>query len=71
MNHQTVDTPPVDVISSIEAIRERKTELLFEFLRQKFEMDRQLRLLTVSEELAALNRAHELALNEVFLQQAK
>jgi hypothetical protein len=71
MKHQNTDALPVDVRSSVEAIRERRTELLFEYLKQKFELDRQLRLLNVSEQLATVNREHERALNEVFLKMSK
>ncbi|BCG46799.1 hypothetical protein GEOBRER4_n1613 [Citrifermentans bremense] len=62
---------PEDIHSSLRAIREQKTQLLFRYLKEKFELDRQMRLLNVSEQLANVNRAHEQALNEVFSKEAR
>lgn len=74
MNNQNLDALTSNehgILCSIEAIRERQTKLLFEYLNEKFELDRQLRLLNISEQLAVVNREHKQRLNEVFLKEAK
>lgn len=54
-----------------EEIRERKTEILFTYLRGLQTLNKQLRLLEIREEIAQINRDHDRALAELFEREAK
>lgn len=54
-----------------EEIRQRKTEILFTYLRGLQELNKQLRLLEIREEIARINQDHDRALAELFEREAK
>ena len=56
---------------SIEEIRERKTDLLFEYLRDIKDLNRQQKEFEIIEEIARIYREHDKKLNELLLKEGK
>lgn len=52
-------------------IQERKTELLFQYLRDVLELNRQLKMLEISEHLAQLQKEHDKKMSDLLLQYGK
>lgn len=58
-------------LTSVEAIQARKMNLLFQYLRDVQDLNRQLRLLDISEEVAQLQRENDRALGELLVRFGK
>jgi len=56
---------------SVEEIRERKTELLFDYLRNIKDLNRQQKEFEIIEEIARIYREHDKKLDELFQREGK
>jgi hypothetical protein len=58
-------------VTSPEEIRELKTQLLFRFLRDTFELNKQLRTYQIAEEILQIDRERDRAMHELLLKEGK
>lgn len=58
-------------LKSAKEIQGRKTDLLFQYLRDVQELNRQLRMIEISKEVAQAQREHDRALGELLVRFGK
>ena len=68
---QTEESETYNEAQRIEELRGRKTDLLFEFLRNILEINRQIREIEIREDIAQLNREYDKSMMELFKRDGK